>query len=177
MIRVGELFESKEFYVADLIMAGIIFNEVLELDELKASFNTKDIYQEKPLILIGTVKDDVHDIGKKLFSGMATANGFNIIDLGVDISPEVFLENYYRYTPDIVAMSGLMTDSIRYMKVVVDLFREKRLSDKVKIIVGGSQITKIAFDYIEADGYSQDIKKSVEICTQWIKDKRGYAVE
>lgn len=177
MIKVGELFESKEFYVADLIMAGIIFNEVLELEELKAAFNTKDIYHEKPLILVGTVKDDVHDIGKKLFSGMATANGFNIIDLGVDISPEAFLEAYCRYSPDIVAMSGLMTDSIRYMRVVVDLFKEKGLRDKTKIIVGGSQITKIAFEYIGADGHSQDVKKSVEICTEWMKDKRGYTIE
>jgi trimethylamine corrinoid protein len=177
MLKVGELYESKEFYVADLIMAGIIFNEILELDELKASFNSKDTTQEKPLILVGTVKDDVHDIGKKIFSGLATANGFNIIDLGVDVDPKAFLDNYYCHSPDIVAMSGLMTASIRYMKAVVDLFREKGLSDKVKIIVGGSQITDVVFDYIEADGYSQDAKKSVEICTQWIKDKRGNTVE
>lgn len=175
MIKVGELFETKKFYLADLIMAGTIFRGVLGLEEMRKSINKrkKEQYVVKPLILIGTIKDDLHDIGKEIFSGMAKSFGYDVIDLGVDISPQAFLDNYYRYKPDIIAISGVLTDSIRNMKAVVDLFKEKALKDQVKIIIGGSPVTKEAFDFIGADGYSRDVKQGIEICNQWTKTKNG----
>ncbi|MFZ7131145.1 MAG: cobalamin B12-binding domain-containing protein [Eubacteriales bacterium] len=171
MFKVGELFEARKFFLADLIMAGIIFKEVLNLEEMSILINSKGIFKKKPLLLIGTVKDDLHDIGKDIFSGMARTCGYDIIDLGVDISPETFLKNYYKCKPDIIGISGILTESIKNMKAVVDLFNTTGEREHVKIIVGGNPITKEAFQFIGADAYSLDVKQGIKICDQWINNK------
>ncbi|MFZ7120009.1 MAG: cobalamin B12-binding domain-containing protein [Eubacteriaceae bacterium] len=170
MFKIGELFETGKFFLADLIMAGLIFKEVLALEEMNISINNRMKYTTKPTIVIGTVKDDLHDIGKEIFSGMAIACGYKVIDLGVDIPAEIFIDNYYRYKPEIIGISGVLTDSIKNMKSVVDLFKEKGLRENVKIIIGGNPITKEVLNFTGADAYSLDIKHGIEICDQWIKN-------
>lgn len=172
MINVGDMFQRGDYYLADLIMAGIIFKEVLELDEMKLFLNIEAPKNEKkPLILLGTIKDDIHDIGKEIFSGMASANGFEIIDLGVDVSPEKFIEMYLKLKPDIIAISGILIRSTHYMKQVVDLLIKIGEREKIKIIVGGHPIDKNVSDYIGADGYSKDVKEGIELCKKWINEK------
>lgn len=171
MFKVGELYQKREFFLADLIMAGLIFKEILALDEMNLSINETRNIKVKPTILIGTIKDDLHDIGKAIFSGMAIASGYRVIDLGVDVSPEVFLNSYYKYKPDVIAVSGVLTESIKNMKELVDLFKEKGEREKVKIIIGGHPITEEAYKYIGADAYSIDIRRGIEICDRWIKNE------
>lgn len=172
MINVGELFQNGEYYLADLIMAGLIFKDVLSLDEMQLSLNLNSTTNDKkPVILIGTIQDDIHDIGKEIFAGMAAANGFAIIDLGVDISPQEFVDKYLEYKPDILAISGILIRSTHYMKQVVDLLISIGERNKIKIIVGGHPIDKKASDYIGADGFSKDIKQGIELCKLWIEEK------
>lgn len=171
MIQIGDLYHGEKYYLGDLIMAGIIFKEILDLEEMIITACEQITAEEKkPTILIGTVKDDLHDIGKDLFSGMASASGFTVIDLGVDVFPEVFLNNYYSYKPEIIAISGILTQSIQMMKTVVDLFIKSGQRKDVKIIVGGYPLTKEACAYIGADAFGMDIKEGLEICNQWIKE-------
>lgn len=171
MIKVGDLYHEKAYYLADLIMAGIIFKEVLELNEMKIQTNDSINIEKKSTILVGTVKDDLHDIGKNLFAGMAKSAGFEVIDLGVDVTPDIFLTNYYRFKPDIIGISGILTQSIQEMKSVVKLFVNSGQRANVKIIIGGYPITSDFCIFIGADAFSKDIKEGVEICKNWIHKK------
>lgn len=174
MIKIGDLYHDEKYYLGDLIMAGIIFKEILELDEMFITAKDQISTEEsKPLILLGTVKDDLHDIGKDLFSGMAVASGYAVIDLGVDVYPDAFLNNFYKYKPEIIAISGILTQSIQKMKLVVDLFVKSGQRENVKIIIGGYPITKEACDYIGADAFGMDIKEGLETCNQWVEKKQS----
>jgi methanogenic corrinoid protein MtbC1 len=174
MIRVGKLYESKEYFIADLIMAGIIFKEILELDKM-----TKHFYRTKShkigRALIGTVKGDIHDIGKDIFRGMMETNGFEVIDLGVDVPKELFVRKFQEHQPQIVGLSGVLTLTVEEMKAVADAFNEAGLRDKVKIIVGGSHLTKAVCSYVGADDFANDAMVGVQICREWIEkiDKQG----
>ena len=171
MIKVGELYESKKFFIADLIMAGIIFKEVLSMSEMRVSMRKRNKANKKSSILIGTVSEDLHDIGKEIFVGMASASGFIVHDIGVDVAPEVFLEKYLRLRPDIIGMSGVLTQSVKYMKQVVELFEQSGYRDQVKIIIGGNPISKEICKFVRADAYSTEVKEGIRICENWMKEK------
>lgn len=167
MNRVGRLYESKEYYIADLIMAGLIFKQVLELDQMTAHFHARHS-NKKGKVVLGTVKGDIHDIGKDIFRGMLEANGFEVIDLGVDVSKELFVKKIDEYKPDILGLSGVLTNTVETMKEVVSAFEEARLNDKFKIIVGGNHITEEVAIYIGADSFANDASVGVKICQEWV---------
>lgn len=172
MIRVGELYESKEYYIADLIMAGLIFKQVLELDKMTAHFHGK--YNKKiGKVVLGTVKGDIHDIGKDIFRGMLEANGFEVIDLGVDVPKELFLKKVEELKPDIVGLSGVLTYTVDSMKDVIEAFKEAGLRDKVRFIVGGNHLTEEACRFVGADNFAQDASVGVKICRQWMDCTKG----
>lgn len=170
MIKVGELYESKNFFIADLIMAGIIFKEVLSMSEMRISMRKRNRANKAYSILIGTVSEDLHDIGKEIFAGMASASGFVVHDIGVDVSPEMFLEKYIKFKPDIIGMSGVLTQSVKYMKQVVELFEVSGYREQVKIIIGGNPISKEICKFVGADGYSTEVKDGIKICENWMKE-------
>jgi len=170
MNRVGKLYESKQYFIADLIMAGLIFKEVLELDQMVARFhndNTKKVGK----VLIGTVKGDLHDIGKDIFRGMIEANCFQVIDLGVDVPKEAFVQSVQKYQPDIVGLSGVLNFTIETMKSTVDALKEAGLKEDRLIILGGNHLTQEACEYIGADFYTNDASIGVNYCKEWIKKK------
>ncbi|WP_347489135.1 cobalamin-dependent protein [Desulfoscipio sp. XC116] len=167
MNRVGKLYENKEYYIADLIMAGLIFRQVLELDQMTAHFHASHINKIGKVVL-GTVKGDIHDIGKDIIRGMLEANGFEVVDLGVDVPKESFVKKITEYHPDILGLSGVLTNTVETMKEVVTAFGEAGLRDKVKIIVGGNHLTKETSMYIGADGFSNDASVGVKICKKWV---------
>ena len=167
MIRVGKLYESKNYYIADLIMAGIIFKEVLELDKMTAHFHSQN-NKRIGKVIIGTVKGDIHDIGKDIFRGMLETNGFEVIDLGVDVPKELFIKKITEYKPDIVGISGVLTSTVDTMKEVVDALGEAELRAKVKIIVGGNHLNEDACKYIGADGFANDASVGVKVCKEWV---------
>lgn len=167
MNRVGELYESKEYYIADLIMAGLIFKEVLELDKMKAHFHssTKKIIGK---VVVGTAKGDIHDIGKDIFRGMLETNGFMVIDLGVDVPEDLFVKKVLEHKPDIIGISGVLTNTIEAMREVVDALQKAGLRDQVKVILGGDYLTKEGCIYAGADDFAKEASDGVMKCRSWM---------
>lgn len=176
MNRVGKLYEQKDYFIADLIVAGLIFREVLALDKMKAHFQN-DCKKRMGKVVLGTVKGDIHDIGKDIFKGMLETNGFEVIDLGVDTPKEVFIEQVEKEKPDIVGLSGALTYTIESMKEVVNGFIEAGLRDQVKIIIGANHINEDICKYIGADDFANDASIGTKVCLGWMKriNKQGEA--
>lgn len=176
MKRVGKLYDSKDYYIADLIMSGLIFRQVLELERMTDFFH--GTYDKKTgKIVIGTVKGDIHDIGKDIFKYMLEAYGFEVIDLGVDVSSEIFVKNVEKHNPDILALSGVLTSTVDEMKEVVNALTEAHLRDKVKIIIGANHLTQDAFKFIGADSFATDASVGAKLCREWMKAGNGRGVE
>lgn len=176
MKRVGKLYDCKDYYIADLIMAGLIFRQVLELEEMTDFFH--GTYNKKTgKVIIGTVKGDIHDIGKDIFKYMLEAYGFDVIDLGVDVSREIFVKNVQKHNPDILALSGVLTSTVDEMKEVVNSLREANLRDKVKVIIGANHLTQDAFRFIGADSFATDASVGAKMCWEWMKSDNGQGVE
>ena len=171
---VGKLYEDKEYFIADLIMAGLIFKEVLELEEMAAQFHC-DSRPRLGTLIIGTVKGDLHDIGKDIFRGMMEASGFRVVDLGVDVPKETFVKKAKEFEPDIIGLSGVLNFTIDTMKDTVDALAEANLRDKVKVIIGGNHLTKDACEYVGADYYTSDASIGMRVCREWLQSnkKRG----
>ena len=168
MNRVGKRYEAKDYYIADLIMAGIIFREVLGLSKMTSFSNSYYIKSGK--VLLGTVKDDIHDIGKEIFRAMLETNGFEVMDLGVDVPKETFVKKAEEFKPDIIGMSGVLTNTVDQMKQVVLEFTKAGLRDQVKIIAGANYLDANGCRYIDADAFATEAPKGVEICLGWMKN-------
>lgn len=171
MLRVGRLYEEKTYFIADLIMAGIIFKEVLELDKMSEQFRSNGI-KKIGRVLVGTVRGDLHDIGKDIFRGLMEANSFEVIDLGVDVPAEHFVKKVLEYKPDILALSGVLTFTTEVMREVILALEEAGIRNKVKVIVGGNHLTERACRYIGADGYANDASEGVKLCVNWLPKER-----
>lgn len=169
MDRVGKRYEAKDYYIADLIMAGIIFREVLGLKEMAEYFSTHH-KNKSGKVLLGTVKDDIHDIGKEIFRALLETNGFEVLDLGVDVSGETFVKKAHEFQPDIIALSGVLTSTLDQMKSIVDILAREGIKGKAKIIVGGNFLDANGCSYIGADAFANDAAKGIEICLRWMKD-------
>lgn len=170
VIAVGNLYQNGKYFIADLIMAGIIFKEVLNLLESKNK-GSKSIHPVSlnKKILLGTVQSDLHDIGKDMFAAEASVRGFEVIDLGVDVPPEMFLQKYNEIKPDIIAMSGVLTQSIKYMKLVVDLLKSSGVRNEVKVLIGGGALTQEVSQIIGANAFAKDGSEGIAYCEEWIK--------
>lgn len=170
MEKVGQLYEKGEYFIADLIMAGMICKEVLKIEEMKNDMSKVKV-QNKAKILLGTVYGDLHDIGKDVFGGMMESAGFEVYDLGVDVPAKVFVDKVREVQPDILGLSGVLTYVFVSMKDVIDELKKAGLRDKVKVIIGGSAVTKEVCEYIGADNFTDDALRGVEICKSWIDYK------
>lgn len=157
--EVGEKYERGEFFLSELIMAGYLASEVSNL--LKPHLIKA---KRKPLgkLIVGTVKGDIHDIGKNIVIMMLDAAGFEVIDLGVDVSTERFIEAVKNLKPDILGMSALLTSTVNEVKVVIDSLEKSGLRNKVKVVVGGRAITREFANEIGADGYAEDSVKAIK---------------
>lgn len=167
MNGVGKLYEIKEYYIADLIMAGLIFKQVLDLDQMSNHFKTNTPCGVGR-VLLGTVKGDIHDIGKDIFRGMMQTNGFEVLDLGVDVPKEEFVKKTLEYQPHVVGMSGVLTHTVESMKEVVEALEAAGLRDRVKILAGGDHLTPEACKYIGADDFTTCATKGVMLCKEWL---------
>ncbi len=161
---VGERYERQEYYISGLIMAGELFKEVLELVEFPAPQTPGD--ESAGTVVLGTVAKDIHDIGKNLFGTSLIGFGFKVIDLGVDVTPERFLEEVQRSHPDVVCLSGLIMVAFESMKRTVELIRagEAELGYRPPIVLGGSVIDGRVCEYCGADSWSTDAMEGVRIC-------------
>jgi len=171
MQEVGFRFERGEYFLPELMISAEIFNAVMQRYILPVL--TKEQSGEyKGRVVIGTVRGDIHDIGKNLVAVMLRIDGFEVIDLGVDVSPERFVEAVREYRPDIVGMSALLTTTMLEMRNVIEALRAAGLRDSVKVIVGGAPVTLEFAREIGADAYARDAVEAVTVCRELVKGKR-----
>ena len=154
----GRKYEQGEYFLSELIMSGIMAQE---LSNILKPYLQSSKSQSLAKIAIGTVKGDLHDIGKNLVSTMLTSAGFEIVDLGVDVPPEKFAEAVQKQNPRVVAMSCLLTISMDEMRNVIDRLKQSNVRGKVKVLVGGRPITQDFAAQIGADGYGADAIEAV----------------
>lgn len=166
MAVLGEDFKHNILYVPEVLIAARAMK--MGLNELKPFLGTEGNVNKKGVIVIGTVKGDLHDIGKNLVSMMAEGAGYEVYDLGVDKSYEDFIDAVREHNADIVGMSALLTTTMPYMKTVVDKFKENGL-EHVKIVIGGAPINKAYAEEIGADGFGADAASSVEVFNELMK--------
>ncbi len=162
---IGQKFACQEIFVPELLLAAIAMKEGLSL--LGPILVQSDI---PPVgkVVIGTVEGDVHDVGKNIVSMMFTGAGFHVIDLGIDVSAQKFLEAVKQEKPDILALSCLYTPTRLAIKDVIQTMKDAHLRDKVKIIIGGAPIDQKFADMIGADGYAPDAPSGVKKARQWL---------
>ncbi len=167
MELVGKRFENGEYFVPQLLMAAEIMSQITEMtkDKMKGQEDEEDILGR---IVIGTVEGDIHDIGKGIVNFNLDVNGFDVIDLGEDVSPEKYIEAIEEYQPDIVGMSCLLTVAFDSMQRTVKAIDEAGQRDKVKIMVGGAPINEEICKYTGADGWAEDAVKAVNLAKKWM---------
>jgi 5-methyltetrahydrofolate--homocysteine methyltransferase len=160
MAEVGRLFEEGEYFVPEMLISARSMQEGMTI--LKPRLIDADV---KPagVVVAGTVKGDLHDIGKNLVCMMLESAGFQVIDLGSDVTPEKFVAAVQEKSPDIIAMSALLTTTMPNMRLVVDALKTAGLRDKVKVMIGGAPVTDAYAQEIGADGYSQDASRAVKL--------------
>ncbi len=164
MVSVGDRFDTGEYFVADLMMAGEIFKQVNVI--LKPVLKGKS-GEEKGEIVLGTVNGDVHDIGKDLVVIMLQANGFKVHDMGVDVPPEQFVAKIKETGAGILGLSGLITSAYDGMKNTVKALNDAGLRDTVKVIIGGGMCSSEVQLYTGADAWGKDANAAVTLCNQF----------
>lgn len=169
--QVGERYERQEYYLSGLIMAGEIFREVMEM--VQPLIVEKFTGSESGTILLGTVKGDIHDIGKNNLSMLLTCYGFSVHDLGVDVSPSEFLLQAVQIRPDIIGLSGLLTSSYDAMKETIELLRISgdAAIAAVPIIIGGNQLNEQVCRYVGADYWVNDAMTGVRLCQEMLNGR------
>jgi len=160
MDEVGRRFEANEYFVPELLISARAMKAALELIRpLLVARGDKPVGR----VAIGTVKGDLHDIGKNLVASLLEGGGFEVIDLGVNVSPEKFIETVNAKQANIVAMSALLTTTMPSMKTTIDALKAAGVRDKVKVLIGGAPITQKYADEIGADGYSENAVGAVAL--------------
>jgi 5-methyltetrahydrofolate--homocysteine methyltransferase len=160
MAEVGERFEKGEYFVPEMLIAARAMQQGLLI--LKPHLQQSDLVSQGK-VAIGTVKGDLHDIGKNLVSMMLEGAGFEMVDLGTDVSAEKFLETVKNASIDVIAMSALLTTTMPQMKTVIEVLKEAGLRDQVKVIIGGAPVTETYAQEIGADGYAADASRAVKL--------------
>ncbi|HHV18119.1 MAG TPA: cobalamin-binding protein [Thermoanaerobacterales bacterium] len=159
---IGDKFEKGEYFLSELLLGGEIFSSIMEftLPLLKEG----DIAKLGKIVL-GTVKDDIHNIGKDIFKAFVEAAGFEVVDIGVDVPEEKFVEAVKEHKPDIVGMSCLITAGISSMKNTVEALKEAGLKD-FKIIIGGGRVDEEVKELAGADAWADDAARGVRLCKE-----------
>lgn len=161
--RVGEDFKNGDLFVPEVMMAAKAMTSGLEiLEPLLVEAN----HQYIGTAIIGTVKGDLHDIGKNLVSMMLRGNGFTVIDLGTNVTAEKFIEKAKEHNAELICLSALLTTTMRYMKTVIKARNEAGIN--ARIMIGGAPVTQEYADLIQADGYSTDAAHAVDVAKSLI---------
>ncbi len=160
MNEVGRRFKNNEFYVPEVLIAARAMHAGMGV--LKPLLSEAEA-ASAGTVLIGTVKGDLHDIGKNLVSMMLEGAGFNVVDMGVDVSPEKFLEAVRDKKPQVVGLSALLTTTMPAMKTTIEALKEAGVRDSVKVMIGGAPVTQRYADEIGADGYAPDAASAVDV--------------
>jgi 5-methyltetrahydrofolate--homocysteine methyltransferase len=160
MAEVGRLFEEGDYFVPEMLVSARAMQAGLE--PLKPVL-MKSNFKPAGKVIIGTVKGDLHDIGKNLVAMMLEGSAFELVDLGVDVSPEKFVDAVKSSGAQLMAMSALLTTTMPNMKATLEALKQAGLRDQVKVIVGGAPITQEYADSIGADGFAPDASRAVSL--------------
>jgi 5-methyltetrahydrofolate--homocysteine methyltransferase len=166
MGEVGRRFECNEFFVPELLLAARAMKAALEL--VRPLLVAGGV-QPAGRVAIGTVKGDLHDIGKNLVAAMLEGGGFEVIDLGVNVAPEQFVSAVEEKGAQIVALSALLTTTMPSMKSTVDALKQAGVREKVKVLIGGAPVTQKYADEIGADGFSESAASAPGLAKQVLK--------
>ena len=163
---VGERFASEEYFIPDLVFSGEILKGIVK----KLEPHLKKGEEEKRLgkVVIGTVAGDIHDIGKDMVVFMLDVNGFEVLDLGIDVPVQKFVDTIKETGSKVVGLSGFLTLAFQSMKDTVDAIKAAGLRDQVKIMIGGGQIDEQVKGFTGADAYGKDAMAAVQLARKWI---------
>jgi trimethylamine corrinoid protein len=166
MSIVGARYEKKEYFLPELIIAGDLLKAIgaLVKPKLKAAAGST----AKGKVLIGTVAGDIHDIGKDIVSFMLDVNNFEVKDIGVDVPVEKFVDAIKEFKPDVVGMSGFLTQAFDQMKLTIEAIKKAGLRDKLKIMIGGAIMDGNVATYVGADAYGPDATTAVKLAKGWL---------
>jgi len=168
MEEIGKLFEEGEYFIAEMLKAASIFKKALDKLGIGAEGGGN-----LGTVVIGTVKGDVHDIGKSLVATMLKASGFKVIDLGVDVDADTFIRAVKEHRADILAMSSLLTTTRDYMSVVIRRLDEEGLRERVKVLIGGLSTSPEFAKSIGADGWAKNAIEAVEVAKSLLRNARA----
>src|SRR4030042_3144647 len=163
---VGKRFETGEYFIPELIMAGEILKGISDI--VKPLLEASQAGVKKGKVIIGTVAGDIHDIGKDIVTFMLDVNGYDVLDLGIDVPIPVFVEKAREFKPQVVGLSGFLTLAFDSMKKTVEALEQAGLRDSLKIMIGGGQMDEEVRKYARDDAYGKDAIAAVNLCRQWI---------
>jgi 5-methyltetrahydrofolate--homocysteine methyltransferase len=159
MMVIGERFKNNEIFLPEMMVAARAMNAGLDIIEpLIATSNAHYVGK----VVIGTVKDDLHDVGKNMVKIMFKGSGFQVFDLGIDVSADEFVQAARKNDADLIAMSALLTLTVHNMKGTIEVIEEAGLKNETKIMVGGAPVSQNIADRVGADGYAPDCARAVE---------------
>jgi 5-methyltetrahydrofolate--homocysteine methyltransferase len=157
---IGERFKAMDIFIPEVLVSARAMNMGLEMIKpLLAKAKVK----ARGKVVIGTVRGDLHDIGKNIVAMMLRGAGYEVIDLGADVPKEKFLEHVKKEGADVLAMSALLTTTMTYMREVVEELEKAKLRSKVKVVIGGAPVSRAYADRIKADGYAPDAALAVDL--------------
>ncbi len=167
MDTVGELYSTGEYFLSELILSGDMFKKVVDI--IKPFIAKGSSASSLGRVVIGTTKGDIHDLGKNIVATLFGTSGFDVIDLGVDIDPVIFVDEISKTDAKVVAMSALITPTFDSMKTVVDLMKERGLRDDRFVIIGGGPTTAAVRDYVGADAWSLNPVVGIHMCKEFLR--------
>jgi len=166
---VGNRFANREYFISDLLYSGEILKAITDMIKPKLAKAAK--VKRLGKVVMGTVAGDIHDIGKNIVIFMLDVNGFEVYDLGVDVPAQKFVEKIKESSASIVGLSGFLTLAFDSMKKTVEAIKDAGLRDKVKVMIGGGQITEEVRKYTGADAYGKDAMAGVSLAKKWVGAK------
>ena len=166
MDLVGQRYDEGTYYLPELVLAGEMLNQIMDL--VKPQLTEAQAIKRRGKVVIGTVEGDIHDIGKDIVTFMLDVNGFEVLDLGVDVPALKFTDAIRDFQPQVVGLSGFLTLAFDAMKETIDAISEAGLRDNVKIMIGGGQINEQVKEHTGADAYGRDAMTAVNLAKDWI---------
>lgn len=170
---VGDRYEKQEYFLPELLMAGMILKQITDIvkPKLMPASAANGGGKRATKVVLGTVHGDIHDIGKDIVGFMLDISGFEVHDLGVDVPEEKFVEAVREVKPQIVALSGFLTVAYDSMKSTVEALEKAGLRKNVKIMIGGGMISKVVKDYVTADAFGVNAAEAVRLAKQWLPER------
>jgi methanogenic corrinoid protein MtbC1 len=170
MTTIGERFEAGEAFIPELIMAGELMSGISA--KVQPRLKQGDTSRSIGCIIIGTVKGDIHDIGKDIVASLLDASGFEVVNLGVDVEPKRFVDEVREHGSCTVALSCLLTSGFDAMRATVAAIKEAGLRSQTQIMIGGAPITEDVCGYAGADGWGDDAATALRVASEWAKEVR-----